>query len=65
MVKYAYPQRKRYPLTSRQKVHAAIAHFGANYRLYSPSVQAEIAQHLRGAAKRYGIEIHSPVILQK
>lgn len=65
MVTYGYPQKKKYPLTSRPKVHAAIAHFVANRDAYTPSVQSEIAQHLRGAARRYGIEIHSPAILNR
>ena len=62
---YALPSKKKYPLNNRRQVHAAIAHFVANHSAYSDTAQAEIAQHLRGAAKRYDIMIHSRVILSR
>jgi len=56
---YAYPEKRKYPLNTRQQVHAAIAHFAANRRSYPPAVAAKIAARIRRAAKERGIRIHS------
>lgn len=59
---FADPGRRRYPLDTRQEVHAAIAHFCANFRAYPPARRAEIRRRIRAQAAHYGISLHAPCL---
>jgi hypothetical protein len=56
---YAWPERRRYPLDTRQHVHAAIAHFAANMDRYPPSLRREIARRIKRRAEELGIRVRA------
>ena len=57
MATYGLPARKLYPLTSRRRVHAAIAHFAKWQGKYPRAERSAIAANIRAAARRYGIAV--------
>jgi len=66
VLRYAWPARRRYDVTTKQRTLAAIAHYVAAVRRgdYTRAQRREIAENLRWAAAHHGIEIRAPEVLR-
>jgi hypothetical protein len=56
---YAWPEKRKYPLDTRQQVHAAIAHFAQNRHLYAPTARARVGARIRARARGLGIHVRA------
>lgn len=57
---FGLPEKREYPMPDAAHVRAAEAYF----RYCPEGLQPELARNILKFAKLYGVEVHSPVILQ-
>lgn len=58
-MQYGYPPLRKYPLNTRVRVHAAIAHFAANQDVYPAGERREIARNIKAKARDLGIDVRA------